>query len=394
MPRWELFSRGRGRAYDLTGGLPLSSFKGMLRHLGVDAGVVETPYTPEAFARTDKGCGVVVHRDGLQVFSGLIASERSMGWDSERGKATIKVQVLGDNAHLARRIVYPDPARSGAAQSTLAYWTKSGAATSTAMLALISDQLGPAARSERRVPGIYLAEDPGVGPARSWKFRFDNVLEALTKMSIASKANLGVRITTTPDGLRAAVYAPRNKADTIKFSADLSNLHGFDYRQTAPEATYALAGGKGDLTARLLAEYTSAVGDDLAWGLRSEVFVDRTNEDDPAELAQAAADTVTEGAGQTSLTCTLTDSQAARYGLDWGPDPGDLVTVYVGLPGQTKVATVADVVREIALQVNNAGVETIRPAIGTDAATSKAPGLSAKRLAAVARRLATLETRK
>jgi len=362
LPReWALFSRDADGG--LSGGLRLSSLRAVRRHLGKSTAVVETPYSESAFARTAPGCGIVVNRDGRTEFSGLVASERTMDWDSQTGQPTIKVSCLGDDVHLAHRIVYPDPTRAGHEQTTADYFVTANAPASTAMWRLIDANLGPSARPERRVPRLYMGADPGAGAVRAvWRDQYETVLTVLQRMSLLSGADLGVRTVWTADGLRCDVYVPADRSGDVRFSADLRNLAGFTYTETAPSVTYALVAGQGDLRNRMRRAATSTNPLDLRWGMRIERYVDRGDEDDPAELQQAADDEITEGAGQVNLACTLTDSQAATYREHW--DLGDRITVYVGLPGQTKNATVIDVVREIALDVDNSGAETITPAVG------------------------------
>lgn len=383
-----MFARDPG--YQLNGGLPIASARGVVRHLGVDTAIVETPMTEDAAGRLAPGCGVVLRRGARQEFSGLISGDLAISFDSD-GRPLIKAQLVGDNVHLDDRLALPDPARAGDAQTTADFWT-STAAASTAMQLLIAQQLGPTARAERRVPTLHMGEDAGIGAVRAWRAQFESVLEACARFSALSGANPGIRMTHTPDGLRCDIYAPRDMAGQVRFSADLSNLQGFDYTQTTPTCTYALVAGQGDLRQRIRRAATSTDPLDVRWGRRIERYIDRRDEADTAELAQAAADAITEGAGQVSLTCTLTDSQAAIYGRDWGL--GDRITVYVGPAGQTTAATVVDVVREIAFEVDSTGAETLRPAIGGTAAATALPTPTQKTLAAVGRRLQGLITRK
>jgi hypothetical protein len=389
MPQWAIFTRAGDST--LTGGLHLSSVKAVRRHLGVDTAVIETPYTPDAYQRTAPGDGIVVTRDGRQEFTGLIGSERTMGWDAASGQPTIKVSCVGDNVHLADRIVYPDPTRAGHDQTTADRWSFTGPASS-AMWQLISDQLGPTARTERRHFALYMGTDPGTGEARTWTALFEPALTVCQQWSILSGANLGVRTVWTPDGLRADVYEPRDQADTIRFSADLTNLAGFTYTETAPSVHYALVAGQGDLSSRIRRSATSTNPLDLRWGRRIESYIDRRDESDPGALQQEADDAVTEGAGQANLTCVLTDSQAATYGRDW--DVGDRVTVYVGMPGQTKAAVVVDVIREVSLDVTNDGAETITPAIGGADAKTDRRSLTEQQLADLRRNLEGFYARK
>ena len=69
---WAAFSRDGG--YRLSGALPIASVKGVRRHLGVDTCELVTPYTPDAYGRLAPGCGIVVQRDTVQQFSGLVGS--------------------------------------------------------------------------------------------------------------------------------------------------------------------------------------------------------------------------------------------------------------------------------------------------------------------------------
>lgn len=383
----------------LTGALRISSAKGVTRHLGVDTGVIETPYSEDAYERTAPGCGIVLYRDGQPHFNGLVGSERTMGWDAEQGRPTIKVQLLGDNVHLADRIAYPDPARAGDDQTTFDYWTPrdgTGAAVnvpgSTAMWRLINQQLGPSARAERKVTGLTMGVDPAVGTVRRYEALFQDCMFCLQVFSVASGLDLGVRVTPSGGGLVASIYQPNDSAADVRFSADLSNLVGFGYTETAPDVTYALVPGQGDLHLRARRAATATNPLDTRWGRRIEKVFDRRDEADTTKLQQAADDAIAEGRGQVDLSVTLTDSQAATYGTDWGL--GDKVTVYVGLAGQAKAATVVDVVREIAFEVGSDGAETLTPAIGTPDAKAMKPGPSQQALAEIGRRLENYITRK
>jgi hypothetical protein len=387
---WTMWSRTA--SYGLGVALPIISARGVRRHMGVSSAICKTTYTAQRWAALQPSCGVVLYRDGRQEFTGLLAA-RQVEWDAGSGRMVIVVEAQGDTVHLSDRLVFPDPERAADDQTINDYWTSSAVATSTAMLKLISDQAGPTCRASRRVTGLTLGDDPGVGVVRGWKALFLPVLEQLTLMSVASGANLGLRITSETGALEVSVYQPRDLAGAIRFSADLSNLVGFTYREESPTATDAVAAGQGDLHLRLRkrAATTSALA--LAWGRRIWSYIDRRDTADAAELLQAATDNVTEGDATVSLAVTLTDSQAATYGRDWGL--GDRITVYVGPPGQsTPVATVVDVVREIAFEVDERGAETLRPAIGTYDAKARVPGPTQRQLANVGVSLAGLIARK
>lgn len=377
MAEWSLSSRDS--SYRLSGGLPLKSASFVRRHLGVDTAVVTTPLTPEAFELLQPSCGLELWRDGRQEFTGLVA-ELNAVWDAESGERLLKASCVGDQQHLADRLVFPDPSRPAADQTVNDYWTFTGQASS-AMLQLISDQAGPSCHIDRRVPNLVLSPDPSVGASRSWSGLFDSVMDQLTVMSVASGANLGVQVRPNDGSLITTIVAPRNLAGTIRFSADLGNLTGFDYRVGVPTVTHAISAGQGDLHARMRA--LVATSDPLAnmWGRQIWAYIDRRDTAEVAELQQAAEDALANGGPTVSLAVTLIDSEAATYGRDW--DVGDLVTVHVGLPGQRSVATVSDVVREIKFDVDSSGAEKIRPAIGSYDAKAAVPTPTQQQLARV-----------
>lgn len=385
---WAAFSRDGG--YRLTGGLPIRSLKAVVRHMGVDTCELVTPYTPDAYARLAPGCGIVAYRDGTQQFSGIVGAQREVAFDGATGAALITVQALGDDQHLADRLVYPSPALAADAQ-TADYWTYTGPASS-AMWALIAQQAGPQAQTARRVPTLVMGADPGVGVSRLWSSQFDNLAATLEAWSILSTLDVGVRVVTTADGLRCDLYVPRDVSAGVRFSTSLTNLVGWDYVQTPPSVTYAVCAGQGDLHARVRRVAQTSNAPDLAWGRRIEQLVDSRDEADTAKLAQNAVDAVVQGVGTQAVTLKARDSLAARYGVDWLL--GDRVTVHVGLPGGVTAATVTDLVREVALTVTESGAETIIPAVGTNDAKAVRPGPTQAALADVAAGLARLTRNK
>jgi hypothetical protein len=127
---------------------------------------------------------------------------------------------------------------------------------------------------------------------------------------------------------------------------------------------------------------------DLAWGRRIEQLIDSRDENSATNLQQGAADAIAQGIGTVALSTETVDSPAVAYGVDW--DLGDRVTVHVGLPGSTTAATVVDLVREVAFEVDSSGRETITPAVGTSDAKAIRPGPTQKTLGKVAAGLARL----
>jgi hypothetical protein len=385
---WQAFSRDPG--YQLSGGLPIRQVRGVARHLGVDGVELVTPYTPERYGLLAPGCGVVVQRDGLQQVAGMVGGSRRIGWDAAAGDATIVVQCLGDDQHLADRLVYPSPLADATAQSAN-YWTHTGRA-STAMWELIRQQAGPGAAAARRVPTLVMGDDPVAGTSRLWSEQWAPVLSTLTEWGVLSGADLGVRIATTSSGLRADVYAPRDVSEGVRFSASLTNLVGWDYEQQPPTVTYAITAGQGDLAARVRRVAQSVNAADLAWGRRIERYIDQRDEADAGKLQQAAVDEIAQGIGTVSLAIDARDTATARYGVDWGL--GDRVTVHVGMPGGPTAATVVDLIREVAFEVDSRSREKITPAVGTSDAKAIRPGPTQQALAHIAYDLGRLSRNK
>ena len=375
--------------YSLNVALPLSSVQVVKRHIGVGTAVVKVPFSPERLNGLQPPCGMTLFRDGVQEFSGMVVALNPV-FDPESGRDVITVNLVGDEQHLDDRIVFPDRFRAADDQTTLDYWTFTGVA-STAMQALVSQQAGPDCYQDRQVPGLALGADPGVGVSRDWSALFDNVMDQLRLMSVASGANLGIRMSTSPGTLLVDVVAPRDLSSSVVFSTDLSNLAGVDYRISAPTLTHALAAGQGDLHLRLrkLAVTTDPLT--LQWKRQIWSYIDRRDTADVSELLQACLDALADGGPTVSLAVTLLDSDSATYRRDW--DLGDKVTVYVGQSGQSKVP-VTDLVREIAIDVDENGRERIRPAIGSFDAKAVIPTPTQQKLADVGTALASLIARK
>jgi hypothetical protein len=385
---WSAFARGA--SYGLTRALPIMDAQIVVRHMGLDKALLTTPYTSGVWTDLQPGYGIAVYRTGRQVFSGPVSS-RTLTWDPESGAATIRVEAVGDEVVLADRLAMPDPLRAADDQTVNDYWTYTGVA-STAMRQLISDQAGATCAASRQVSGLTLGTDPGVGTSRTWQGLFDPVLDLLATMAAASGSDLGVRVASSTGALVATVVAPRNLVGTVIFSADLSNLAGFSFTETAPTVASALVAGQGDLHLRTRKAVVSSDTGTTRWARPAWSYVDRRDTNDLTVLTNAGTDALVKGQASVALAVTLIDSDAATYGTDW--DLGDKVTVYVGLPEQTKVAQVNDVIREISFTVGADGSERIQPAIGSVDARTYLPTPQQRAITATAERVTALAKNK
>lgn len=388
---WSAFARNT--SYRATVALPIIAAQAVVRHVGVGVAMLTTAYTRERWDALQPGAGLILYRDNRPQFTGPVRSlETSL--DENSGRLVIRVEAVSDEDVLDGRIVFPDPLRAPDDQTVNNYWRHTGVA-SGAMRKLISDQAGPSCHAGRRVTGLTLGADPNVGVSRNWTGLFTsggNLLQALSTMSVASGADLGVRVVGSEGSLTATVYEPRDKSEAMKFSVGLRNLRGYTYKMTAPSVTHAVAAGQGDLKARVRRFVATTDPLALEWRRQRWVYVDRRDTADVAELVQAASDAVAEGKPSIELTVSLSDSQAATYGVDWGL--GDRIRIFVGQADEPTIAEVSDVVREIAFDIAADGSERITPAVGTADATALPSSPTQKQLRAVGLRLSALESNK
>lgn len=384
--QWAAFARTAD--YRLSRALPLHGAEVVLRHFGVNRAVVTVPYSKDNYDALAPSQGLVLYRDGVIEFTGLVSSLR-VSFTPE-GRDTITAHCVGDAQHLEDRLVFPDPLRAADDQTVNDYWTFTGVA-STAMRQLISDQAGATALADRQVSGLTLGVDPAVGASRTYKLLFTGLLEELANMSAVSGADLGLRVTGSAGSLVVDIYVPRDLSSAVRFSTDLSNLTSLEYGVTAPTTTRALVAGQGDLKARVRKLVSASASETLAWARQVWRYIDRRDTALVADLTAEGDLAIAEGVPETSLALTLLDSDAAAYRTDWLL--GDKVTVYVGRPGET-IATVSAPIRELTFTVDEDGAETIRPALGTADARTFRPSSTTTTATAARTAVAGLIARK
>lgn len=387
--RWDVFVRATDFTYSAV--LKIVSINVLLKHVDVDTASVSVQYTADAWDASAPGTGIALFRDGVQQFEGPITA-RQLDWDATQGRPQITFECVSDKQDLADRIVFPDPLRRADDQTVNDYWTRSGLPASTVMWQMISDQAGPTCFPDRQASGLVMGADPGVGAVRSYQFRNDNLMTALAQVSAVSGADLGLRTNVLGGRKVIDIVTPRDLSSSVKFAADMRNLVQITYRETAPTATDGVVGGAGALHTRVQGYVKTASAMALSWGRRIFSYIDSPSATDGTQLAQQAQDTLDQGPPTVSLTVVLTDSQAAIYGKDWGL--GDRVTVFVGLPGDRQVGTVIDVIRQIAITVDNAGKEVIQPAIGSYDAKAILPTPTQQRLQAAGQAISTTTRRR
>lgn len=222
--------------------------------------------------------------------------------------------------------------------------------------------------ASRVVSGLALLADGAHGSSVTGNARFDPLITKdgdglLQQLARASSPQIGFKVVQSGTALNFTVYQPNDKTSQAKFSLDLGNLADFDYVVEAPDLDSAgnavIVGGGGVGTLRIF-----ETGNDSTsisrWG-RSETFVDARDTSDMPTLINRRDDALAASKERTSFSGELAPVASMIFGVDY--DLGDQVTAIVD------GATVTDIIREVAIQLDGQGGETITPTIGSPDAT-------------------------
>lgn len=291
---------------------------------------------------------------------------------------TVTVTWAEDSAWLGARVTYPDPAAVAESQTAVARWTTTGNAEDL-MRSLVNVNAGPGALVARRVPGLVMGTDHGVGSTVEWSTRFQPLADDLRALAVAG-GGLGWRTFQDGAAIKFEVYQPQDLTGTVRFSRGLGNLRSASLTVSAPKVTAALVAGDGEGIARNIWERTSSTGVTL-WG-RYEQFVDQRGTADATELQQAGDQALFEGGETVRLETVTVDTSDQAYGTHYGL--GDKVSIEVW-PGRE----VADVVREVRLAWSAEGGTTITASVGSG--EDSTDPLWVQRLRGLDRRLKRLE---
>ncbi|WP_420032226.1 siphovirus ReqiPepy6 Gp37-like family protein [Streptomyces sp. cg28] len=287
---------------------------------------------------------IITTPSGDTVLSGTI---RTPDWSrsaTDAGSGKLTVGVVSDEEVLARYTCWPSPTAAIGSQTASVYKVNA-ASTETGMRDLVNLNAGPGSLASRKHPLLTLATNGLRGPALVREVnQFDNLLTVL--QDIANAAGLGFRVVQVGTNLQFQVYTPTDRSGTARFSFGLGNLTDASYTTTPPTCTRAIVVAGGSPSPRVCKVYDRA--DPLFPGLVLEQFVDQTSVDSAsvdlaAQMDQAGAEALTNGAGQGSLAITPVDIPLLRYGRDY--NVGDTVAA------QLRDSTwYTDVVREVTLK--------------------------------------------
>ncbi|WP_205718516.1 siphovirus ReqiPepy6 Gp37-like family protein [Actinomadura sp. WMMA1423] len=362
-----------------------TSMQAIPRHNAVGAWKLTIGADSAKAARLVEGNGLIIRYNGARVMSGDITSVDSAQTRDDGDAGTLTVSGVDDNNLLKQATVWPNPSADDAHQTDGTY--KVSGPAETVLRTLVDVNIGPSARTGRRVPDLTLAPDLARGPTVTKQIRqFANLLDVLA--DIANTAGLGFRIVQVGTGRRFELYEPQDSG--VVFSFGRGNLEDVSYSKQPPTCTCAIVVAGGSSSPRVVKEYTRA--DVLVPGLRIEQFVDRTDVDTgsvdlAAQMDQAADEALTAGARQASLSLTPIDTEQCRYGVQY--NVGDRGTAMV------RGEALTDTIREVVLNSDSASGATVKPVIATPDATDPKNPLSSlmQVMAGINRRLRSVETR-
>lgn len=337
-----------------------TSLAAVPRHNAIGAMTMEISADSPSAPLLVEGNGLIVTTSrGDTVLSGPIRTPDWARSQSDGGGGRLTVGAVSDTEILSRYTCWPSPAAAIGAQTASVYKINAAAAE-TAMRDLVNVNAGPGALASRKNPLLTLAPNGVRGPAVTREVnQFDNLLTVL--QDIAGAAGLGFRVVQVGSSLQFQVFQPADLSGTARFSFGLGNLTDASYSTTPPTCTRAIVVAGGGSSPRVCKVYEQA--DPLFPGLVIEQFIDQTSVDTAsvdlaAQMDQAGAEALANGAGQGSLSITPIDIPKLGYGRDY--NVGD--TVSAQLRGG---AWYTDVVREVTL-TSTASDSTVKATVGGD----------------------------
>lgn len=297
------------------------------------------------------GGGLVVTRNGTTILSGPLR-RRVRVWDVKED--SLVASGPDDLIWITDRLALP--VVTGPPYTASAYDVRTAVAE-TAIKQYVDFNAGPSANSQRRVSGLTIQATAGTGASVTGRARFVNLLELIQELALAG-GGLGFRVVPSGTNLEFQVYTPADKTATVFFSETFGNLESFDYDDLAPEMNYVIVAGGGEGTARVFEEMGDSASI-IKYG-RIEMFRDRRDTSDAAELRQTGNEELDDKAQHIHLKTKVLDTDAIAFGTDY--NLGDRVTVMVD------GVAFAETVREVKITLTPDKGEEIEPVICTPSA--------------------------
>jgi hypothetical protein len=350
------------------------------RFNNVGSFVLELPTNTQAAKELIKRkAGIIVKKDGQTVFSGTVTG-RGRSFSSNGDSMTLTGK--DDNNYLARTLAYPETNGSFSSQ---AYDVRTGKAEAV-MKQYMDYNMGPNAELSRRL--LQIESDKGLGSTVTGRARFHVLLELLRSLAL-SGGGLGFRVLQVDNQLQFQVYEPSDKTRSAFFSPLLGNLASFEYSNEDPEANLVIVGAGGEGSDRIIK--WKADNSSIVKHGRTEIFVDRRDTTDIAELEQKLDEELINHAEQNSFNFVPVDTPQLSFGKHY--NLGDKVSVVLTQPNevvdeetlyyfisayqtvqerservrkiQDKLEVIQDIVREVKISITPNG-DIISPVVGTE----------------------------
>jgi hypothetical protein len=296
---------------------------------------------PMAKALEVPGAGVLIYRNADMTTPLMTGPVRSRALRLTDDGYELTVGGPDDNTFLADRVAYQMPTRTAPNQGTPSTGAvprdvQTGAAE-TVIKHYVEANGGQTALTPRRIVTVVPVAGAGRGATVTGSARMRNLLSLI--QGLAGTGGLGFNVRQIGQNLTFDVYTPIDRTGTARFASKLGNLDSFELTETAPAASYVIAGGTGGGTTRIFRDMTDTDAI-TAWPrTRVERYINQST-DDPAELDQALAEELLSNGPATSMALTTRDTPQIQFARDYYV--GDKVTVEPR-PGQV----IRDILREV-----------------------------------------------
>lgn len=219
-------------------------------------------------------------------------------------EATVTVSFLGDSRHIAGRLVMPPP--SGVSGNKVGYYTIGSRPAESALVKLIADQMGTAARASWQLPGLIISASLGRGAVVDARARFDPLADVAR---VLAGDDFGFRIAqdSAEARYRFAVWPSRDMSLDVVFSALTGTLSTYTLSDAAPTTTRVVASINDDADVRTFREYVDTALEST-WGAVGAVVLEKDTND--VDSAKRDADSTAKDYAQALAVYTRAQSAA------------------------------------------------------------------------------------
>ena len=351
--RWNVFllSPGRDEAQQI-------SFKNItftIRHLAVGGWQLVAPraWVPEELV--EWGSGVIIEFNDESVFSGYV-TRRKRERTSDQDLLTLSGK--SDLGLVARRLASPDPSQP-LDEPNQSRDVRNGPAGNL-IAGYVNDNAGEGAIEDRKIP-ILSVDTPSedVGSEVTGRARYNPLVEFCEVLAErAGDVSFSALQRLDSSTVTFSVRETRDLSEEIVFNDDCGTLQSFVYEVEEPDATYVVAGGRGEGDERLILTGENEPAKD-EFG-RIETFLDQRNageeEDEQSqidELEDAIEDELKGAFGSNPkewLEAKIMNTRGTRFMEHYRV--GDIVSVELN----DELVRVPQVVREAEVSIASNGV--------------------------------------